>query len=109
MFKKLEQSPQWFLIADKGKFDCQGVCPLRGFSYGGNGKADIAIPASLKALLPQAVGASHVDLARSNREGPGAGKVAWHEGVHLTGIVDRGSKYSHCEPAFNGVPLGCSR
>lgn len=94
-------------MADKGKFDCQEMCPFKGFSWGGKGKGDMAIIAPLKALLPNAVGASHVDVSRSNREGPGAGKVAWHEGVHLTGIVDRGSKYSHCTAPFTGVPNGC--
>lgn len=107
VFTKLEQSPKWFLMADKGKFDCQEMCPFKGFSWGGKGKGDMAIIAPLKALLPNAVGASHVDVSRSNREGPGAGKVAWHEGVHLTGIVDRGSKYSHCTAPFTGVPNGC--
>ena len=106
--QELEGSAMNFLIFDSSKDGpfAEGH-PFVGWSWGGSGVGDLAIPASVRALRGGLTGASAVNFgaARAARDDPA--NVAWHEAAHLRGLVRGTSKNAACTEPFRGRPNPC--
>jgi hypothetical protein len=106
VFRALEQSSEKFVLFDSDETSCD-VCVGAGWAWDSSDAVGLA--GSVGEQFGGARGVAHVRPSHGQSKQYGVGGVAWHEAVHLKGIVDRNSKYSHCEAAFSGVPLGCVR
>jgi uncharacterized protein RhaS with RHS repeats len=105
-FRALEESKDHFVLFDSDEANCD-VCIGAGWAF--DSQDAIGLPGMVGERFSGARGVAHIRPSHSNTRRDGIGAIAWHESVHLTGIVRRNQKYSHCEPAFAGVPNGCPR
>jgi cytochrome c551/c552 len=106
VFDKLEANPMFFTITETNRSASmtKGYGGTSGWSY----DAATIGPAwkDLSTLFPGQSGISIVNSAVARGDGKDPGEVAWHEAVHLTGVVDHGHLYPDGDPIFNGVPGG---
>ena len=104
-FSALEASKELFVIFDADEVGCDWSCPMAGWSTDrddsfGHGE-------ERSQMFPDARGIASVRPNHAQTKRDGMGSVAWHEAVHLKGIVDKGRLNRHCSEAFTGVPNPC--
>jgi hypothetical protein len=107
VFQALDDAEDTFVFLESSDSNCPSdVCYFDGFSWGGGGVgADKRIPDLMAHLVPgeTVIGAAHV-RGRPRYASEGIGATAYHEAVHLIGILQSGQKNSDCSRAFVGVP-----
>jgi hypothetical protein len=105
-FTKLENDPRNFLFIERDKqgYNTLGYGGRTGTSYADYPGSKSFIPEDLNNKYPRNAGISIINPQTAASNNADLGDVAWHEAVHLTGVVDRGKLYQHDEPAFAGVP-----
>lgn len=106
VFRALEASSDHFVLFDSDDINCD-VCYGSGWAW--DSQDEFGLPGLVGERFFGARGVAHIRPSHSGTKRDGIGGVAWHESVHLKGIVDRNQKYGHCDPAFAGVPSGCPR